>query len=57
MGTHDGADEVGIILVGSRVVEQGADVDVGGGSDHRRGSETEQGSKRLHGGWWLEKDG
>jgi hypothetical protein len=41
VSTHDGADEVGIILVRSRVVEQVAALNVGGGSDHRRGGEAE----------------
>jgi hypothetical protein len=57
VSTHDGADEVGIILVRGRVVEQVAVLDVGGGSDHRRGGEAEEGSERLHGGFRFEKGG
>jgi hypothetical protein len=57
VSTHDCADEVGIILVRGRVVEQVAALDVGGGSDHGRGGESEQNSERLHDGCWSEKEG
>jgi hypothetical protein len=41
VSTHDGADEVGVILMRGRVVEQVAALDVGGGSDRGRGDEAE----------------
>jgi hypothetical protein len=58
VGTHDGADEVGVALVGSRVVEEGAGMDfgmimelnVGRGGNHNGGNQADQSSERLHGG-------
>jgi hypothetical protein len=41
VSTHDGVDEVGVILMRGRVVEQVAALDVGGGSDRGRGDEAE----------------
>jgi hypothetical protein len=49
VGAHHGADEVGVVFVGGRVVDEIAWLDfVGGGGDGRGGCEGEQGGEDLH---------
>jgi hypothetical protein len=49
VGAHHGADEVGVVFVGGRVVDEIAWLDfVGGGGDGRGGCEREEGDEDLH---------
>jgi hypothetical protein len=49
VGAHHGADEVGVVFVGGRVVDEIAWLDfVGGGGDGRGGCESEEGDEDLH---------